>query len=471
MNQYSGCNYEFPDMLRKIVSRNEGVYFIEGDRFRLSSNEGIKLIKSIQGLIDFQFGHGGVWLERDTDNLKKGEPESNFFDIYQKDLHYKDYDYPIAGSEFFKDDVCVGYNYNDEYLFILNFTENEVKKLKVDFRGYTSDGVNIYGRVGKDQLICINMNFEEQWRVTLIKQSYSFWMKDPQLYKDLVILNVGEDPDKRRDGEVTAFSKADGTAVWTKIFTDEPDSCNIIDDAVYITVGNQMIVLDAETGDVRVNEQMGFSGGRGVELAILFTDGKKLIALSEGTATIKIFTLDGKKLVQEFKVPTPYTPSYKYLPVLHEDKTYIDLTVDLNLVAAMHAMLILSTVKEGEEPVIKTEERPPFTKKTIKTGKGKGIKHEYVYTTHHDNLEDILRFAPIIIKETACLKGSQMYTTDERDKKFNGKFTLIVDPTHLPDGAEKQIQEMAEETEKYLSKMSIYSGDGKNTISIKVEKG
>ena len=461
-------------MLGKIYSSNEGVYFIEGNRFRLSFGEEIILIKSIQGLIKFQFGHGGVWLGRDLDEIGKDEPKSIFFDIYQKGLNNKDYDYPIAGCKFFKDDVCVGYDNNEtdgKYLFILNFTKNKVKKLIGYFSNYACDGFNIFSRDVDGQLICNNMSFEEQWRVSLKKERFKYWGNEIQLYKNLVILNVGEDPKKRRDADITAFSKVDGNVVWIKNVTREPDSCNIIDDAVYITVDNQMIVLDAETGDVRVDEQMGFSGGRGVELAILFTDGKNLIALSEGTATIKIFTLDGKTLVQEFKVPTPYTPSYKYLPVLHEDKIYVDLTVDFNLVAAMHAMLILSPVKEGEEPIIKTEERPPFTKETIKMGKGKAIKHEYVYTTHHDNLEDILRFTPIIIKEAACLKGSQMYTTDERDKKFNGKFTLIVDPTHLPEDAEKKIREMAEENEKYLNEMGIYSGDGKNTISIKVEMG
>ena len=297
------------------------------------------------------------------------------------------------------------------------------------------------------------------------KKKLSFGNRTPQPYNDLVILNVGEDPDTRKDGEITAFAKTDGHVVWAYHLPSKVDNCLVIGDGVYITYQDRMIVLDAQTGKERLNQPMGFDCEAQYIKATLFYHDNQLLAISSGASSIRIFSEDSKTLIQAIQIPEPYYPAQGVAPLVNKDKLYLTLSTPPTL-KGIRGLLILSPTQADEAPHLEIAERPPF--QIITTEEADGA-HEIIVSISHPNLEDILRYSEITLKEISQMRGYQVWDSPQQDLKWNGKIELIVDPTPLPKTAERDLQTMLTDLETWLDDMGIYSGDKKHNIKISLE--
>lgn len=458
----------------KILENPELIWFAKGITNSICAydssnvcqikNDQLKRILKDKDIIGISLHDNRIWLQRDKDNLSDITSNSVWINPENNEIVNINSSLPIASCKFINN-YCVGRNEEDgePYLFIKRMDQEDTDILELEgFFVLETDNDYIYGRENLEHLVCLDYQLQEKWRVKQELRCYSDEKNEPQIYQELVILNIGVDNKTRKNFKIAAYKKIDGSLVWKQILDIEPHSSTLVGDKVYIAMGTQMIVLDANTGEIILNEPHGFHNNTHHSV---YPFKNYLCAFSKPDSSIRVFTPDGKSLIQDVELPSPYAPLAKCQPLEHEGKLYQVLGPNnISLAGACGGLLIMSESDDGQEPVVEVEERPYHSVMTAENDKG---EHEIVITMSHDDLEDVLRFGEIILKQTAYLKGQQMYPAETRDKKHNGLISFYVDPSRLPKDAGEKIEQMGQEVEEWLKTHDILSGDGKRNITIK----
>jgi hypothetical protein len=278
---------------------------------------------------------------------------------------------------------------------------------------------------------------------------------------DSVILNLGVDKQSERNCEIISLYKANGEIKWRKAFKKEISNCLLINQKLLVAHEGRLIVLDPGTGEVLVDEPSGFE--KRTHEDTLWADEGCLYYISCAEATIRIFSQDGKDVMQDLKIPLPFAPVVGEAFVAFEEGYYLPLALgDDCLQGAVYGLLKLSPAKEGQKPEITVEPRPAYQVLTEETDDGQ-IYCRIVFK--NKDLETILKYGPIVMKEYANVRGAQVWSDERRNPKFNGR---IVFSTNLEDfGAEDQqkIQQMIEDTETWFETMSVRAGNRKDKIA------
>jgi hypothetical protein len=395
---------------------------------------------------------------------------------------------------------------------IYKYSRNNVQKgfLLGDFwYGFSISNDKLFLRAG-DDVLCVDFNFKSLWEIEHNKTSFTSINRIPQYHKssDLIIVNVGEIPKGvRGEFEINAYYPADGSLAWQHIIDKSPTCSNLIGDKVYVWDNEHILILDAATGAVLVNELHGYKHPeeRSFSKGSLYPfehDGiTDLLLVCDDDGGIQINSADGKTIKQVIYAPDPYSISGNNPPVFHDDKIYVKLTHQDSYNNTMNgAFMVITPVDDSSKPntpcsttgntLIKDTSicsygviapRPPTLVELIKNESGDDV---YCVSIEHDTLksdaasktlDDFIRFSTIALKETAFKYGSYTSST-ETNKNHHGQLLLSVKPESLKETSglneEKMLEKLQvikERVERNLFDTGVQAGDGSSAFVVEIQ--
>lgn len=456
---------EFPDdylYLRAAVA--EGVYFIECNHLRkyISEYDHVVMLRREQ-LHAFNFVPSGWWLllKRDDDAINKLN-SCRFLERCQPPDSTNETDaLRLDTTAILGDFIIAQGSRNDRaVLFVesLNTGRLITKALAHDLSGYLPfDGVRIYGFRWEPTkaLLCFDLELNLLWEHDLSSRGVLGCQEDdPQFFQDSLIFNGGPTAVKENEFVITAFAKADGRVIWSRTFEQQPRRSILVGDKLYLALNLNMVVLDAATGKTLVNESTGFKKNeafRNAQQITVFPAGDSLLAFGQTDQSIRVFTQDGKSLIQEIKLPRPrsprafdpFQPDIPSTPLVHHNNIYCK----LHHYTGLGAIAILSPTPDSEEPKITIKPRIPYDFSEVPDDQG---GHGYQLRYSHDNLDDLVSAARYELMEICQYCGIDRSEHQHFDPLFNGHVIVEVDSAKLPNDAKEELEKMAKAVENFL---------------------
>ena len=375
--------------------------------------------------------------------------------------------------------------------------------------GFSTSGNRIFLRTRK-KILCVDFDFKQLWEVSLSKRPFTSINKVPQYHQpsDLIIVNVGEIPKgDRGEFEINAYHPADGSLAWQHIIDKSPTCSNLIGDKIYVWDNEYILILDAATGAVLVNELHGYkhpeerSFSRGSLYPFEHDGISDLLLVCDDDGGVQINSADGKTIKQVIYAPDPYTISGNNPPVFHEGKIYIKLTHQDSYDNTMKgAFMVISPADDNSKPntpclttgntLIKDTSicsygviapRPPISVELTQNESGDDV---YQVSIEHDadkpnpaskTLDDLIRFSTIALKETAFKYGSYTSST-ETNNHHHGQLQLNVKAGALKkaEGLSDEellvkLQVIKERVERNLADTGVQAGDGSSAFVVDIQ--
>ena len=331
------------------------------------------------------------------------------------------------------------------------------------------------------KLFAYDLDLNKKWQVTTKKRCFSGVPNSidaPQYYQasDLVIINFGEhDTPERGEFEINAYQAATGDLVWQQIVSTTPSCSHLSGNKVYVCVADELIILAAATGEIlhRVKYPLNEPSDGYPPVNFMYPYEDKLLLVSPKHGLVQLRTGDCKTVLQNIHVPLPYTTCF-HPPVLHEDKVYFSLTHANSFNNTMKGGVLVLTenndLKSNADEYVEAEieTRPEMTVTLVSNISGQDV---YQVTIEHDNLDDIIRFGTIALKEVAFKYGKYSSATDT-NKNHQGELLLKVNSQGLQMNHDELSQKLAiikQRVEANLISSMVKSGDGKNSFVVDIE--
>jgi hypothetical protein len=349
-------------------------------------------------------------------------------------------------------------------LAVKDFASGKTAILKDSFNSYAVCDGYLFSRKTSKGIWCFDLELKSIWSYEFDRDvDFAYGNLLPYFYQNLVILNIGEDKQKGGDGQIVALSKSDGSLVWKRHFETEPTFI-VIEDKVYATENAQMTVLDAATGKTLVDHPSGFETSAYGDS--LWSNGRELFMVNMTLSKIRIFSEDGKTIHQELKIPEPFSPLRRKHFVSHNGFYYLPLGIeDMSLNGAVYGLLILSFTEDKQKVGIIVEPRPYNQVLTKQTKDGQDYCHVIIKDS---DFENVLKYGPILLKEYANVKGSQVWSDNRRNHKFNGMMVFSTNIEDFSDEENQKIALMLKDAEEWFDIMAIRAGNRKAKIKIEL---
>jgi len=465
---FKGTIIEFPGFISisdNCVSENS-FFFKEGER--IIQLENISKFRSVfehENLESFCLGEEGLWSQYSILNgSRKVGSTTEYIDVWRKGKGYERNEIPAATGIFHGISYICSYcdfKSREDILFLKNLHTKEIKSKSRELSVLLTDGEYIFARSVRGELACYDFDLSPVWSKAHIKDNYSRANVSPVLFNDLIIMNTGVDKDTRKNCELVAYSKANGELSWNKLFENEIVA-KLVGDLIYIACNGRMIILDAKTGHTLIDESSGYENKNIND--VLWSDNQFLFYINYLESEIRIFSKDGKKLTQELKIPAPYFLFGGNSFIKFNGRYYLALTImDQCLKGSAYGLLIIEPAESNDILEIACAKRPDYR---VLTSKTESDKEEYHIIISEENIADIIRIGEIIIKEYTQIHGSQMWSDERQNKKFNGKIYFSAEPANLAEESKKMISKMTTRTENWLKSMGVQAGNEKNPIQI-----
>ncbi len=457
---FYGLIKEYPDAVWLTV-RDGALYFQDEERIRRIESGGCGVVFRRKWLEEWEFGLGGLWVQCRDENFELKD-RYEFVDLFGTGKSYEPVE--IEYARFFIGQKSFGQK--DNKLFAKDFEKNEKKSVSIRHPCFiVSDGNYIFGSSDGKEFACFDIDLNELWNYPHDKWLHFYGNKPlPTLWKNLCICNLGSDRKTKKNGEIVALEKETGRLVWRRLFENEASKCLAFGDRLYVASAGRMIVLDAATGEILLDEDSGFEKSRQDE--VLWTDGEFLCMVNPFShGSIRVFSGDGKRMVQELRYPDPYLFSF-VPPVKFNDSFYCSLpSIPYTFSGVRGALLKLRPVREGEEPGIHFEKWPEHEVKTVKEGR---------YQAYHVFMKDedpdrIFRYGVIKIREIAAKHGFHTFCNEDwRDKKFNGNIYFTAPVKAFGSGGDKMLEELAHAVDYYVRSLKVFAGNRKGKIKLEI---
>jgi hypothetical protein len=449
-----------------LQSFNDTLYIY--DRFDLiaQKNNQRQSILRRKGLDGFFIEEQGLWIY--VDNTNDIHCHSEFIDLFNNGLSLMNLPFEIHDTRRTVSRLLL--HADGDCLYVIDTRSNGIRKHDGNFHPgvvATSDWIVVRDR--EKGLLCLDYDFQELWKIPFEKRCYADAFSAPQNFKDLIILNVGEIQEMPRgEFELNAYRIEDGLLAWQLILPTTPNCSNVMGDKIYISVKDRILVVAAASGKVLVDvpHQLGNDHKH-----FLYPYKDILIAASETAAKINVFSKDGQKLLQEIGIPDPLSVLAHRLPVECEGKLYILLS-PRNMLVRETSSALLELTPDASQPAKLTPELPPRPPFVVSRLTKKNGEHEHLITVSHANLDEIILYGMILIKQIIVEVASVVFVR-KRDLKHNGTLHFVVDPDPLPKsalaGAREKLQVIADRTAWYTKRMRYTAGKLKREFNVLID--
>lgn len=448
------------DHIDMINSDGNELFISDGYHLIRKSNNESAIFMSMINYYGFVIENNGLWLNYGIDSEKSGT--AIFVDIYKKNKSYPELKTGASFKYYFNDENIIGAK--PGYLFDILKKDGSLRQHKGSFNlGVVIKNNKIYAVEMDDGLICYDMDFNEIWRAPFESDCLTYLFDGPQNFENVIIVNIGENDNA--EFELKAYSADDGTLVWQVILETSPHSSNVIGDKVYISVDDRIMIIDATTGKTLLEKPHLFKGNTH---HLMYPYKNLLIVISEPDSKIHIFDQEGS-LKQQITMPDGYMPSHVGFPVEYGGNLFIDLSLKNMLMRGTSSVLLTLIPDETAPETVNIELplRPPFYISVVTT---KQDDHEHVITISHENLDEIILYAIITLKEIGKETSDSVDMTN-RDAKHNGALRLFVDPEPLEGETDlpEKLQIIKEKVEWYLKSHYYTAGVNENDYKVVIE--
>ncbi len=422
----------------------------------------------------------GLWLNYGHLSRPDEKTVCEFYDIFGKNGGniVKSHNVDKYGQKIGSDYLLITGRRSERGLYLYDDIGNFKCSVKGRFAlEFEVDSQHVYAKEIYGDVVCFDHELTEAWRVKSNKNLYSDAIAGPQLFKNLVIVNIGEKSEPPRgEFELNAYHTDNGNLVWQQVLETSPASSTLVKDKVYVIVDKRLLVIDAATGSIEVEEQHGFTpfnADTNIYKGAVYPMGDNLLCLSPPDRMIQIRSSDAKDILQTIRIPGSYTVKTDQ-PIRYEGKYYLPLThIDFMYNGMSGAYIVLTEdANAPEDHTAEIEARPDFYISTINEHEtGNDI---YLVTVSHNNMDELIRFSTIALKELACDRGAYQ-NPPNRNKNHKGVVELVIDPApleHMKKSTEELMQELhviKERVERWLQDMQVYAGDGTSPFVINID--
>jgi len=335
----------------------------------------------------------------------------------------------------------------------------------------------ILREAGKSSILAYDESLNLSWKLSTKKRCFAKAPNSldiPRYSKafDLVVVNLGENrAPPRGEFEINAYHAETGELAWQQIVNKTPDCSHLSGDKVYVCVEDDIMILDATNGKIlhQVKHELNVETDDYPPANFVYPYQDKLLVVSPRHGLVQLRTGDAKTVLQQTHVPLPYTTNFRH-PVIHEDKVYFSLTHADSFDNTMKGAILVLTEGENSEKYVEAEieSRPPMTVELTTNSTGDAV---YQVTINHDNLDDVIRFSTIALKETAFKHGSYS-TSTETNKKHHGELVLQVKAEPLAMNEDELLSALGvikERVEGNLISSRVKAGDKKSAFVVDIQ--
>lgn len=329
-----------------------------------------------------------------------------------------------------------------------------------------SDGKSIFARRSRPKsLECFDLDLNQLWEFP-IEGSGSKASQYPQFDGDLVFIA----PRKI----VYAINKSNGEIQWQHEFEFPPSSFTVGNGRAYCAHAGQMIVLDAQTGDVLIQEDTGltvfdprqttFQSPTDLSLTPIGDD--MLYVGSNHDRVIKIFSADGKNCLQTIDLTSTGYPWGSFTqPLVVGDKIFQQLGSDRSEFGS--GILMLQPTDDDTNVDIEIETRPKVSIYGIPSLQEPHSYQIYVETNELDLIDRYSGIALVeLLYETACSPSLDNIKEGAFDNLHDGNIELIIDPGVGNGDVDAVMQSMIEDVIGFIALRNIVTAEGDRPISI-----
>lgn len=462
------------------IKNDKGIHVFERDA--MWQGELSKSILDFKNFDSATFGNGGLWSNYDADYIDDNdlETESRFIDIYNSGLKYPDQPFAIEDSYLNPNNKSnfIGVSLWEKEGVFLSTIDGEVPYFIEGkfFNGVSRSKKFIYVRKRSGEILCLDELLSIIWSVGVEKKCFSDSInQSPQYFKkaNLVIVNVGEKPDASRGAfELNGYNADDGQLVWSIEFKSTPCTSSLIEDKVYVIVRDKLAIVDAATGKIDIEIDHNFTPfdiDTKTYKGSAYPFGNSLLTISPSDRKLEMRTKDGLVILQTIIVPEPYTPKLEPF-VIFGEKAYLPLKhidfLDNTMKGAF--MVLVPDENAPAELEAEIEARPPMSVDLITNSTGESV---YQVTIEHDDLDDVIRFSTIALKETAFKHGSYE-TSTETNPDHHGQLVLQAKVESLAMDEAELLEKLAvvkERAERNLKDTGVIAGDGKSNFVVDIQ--
>lgn len=154
-------------------------------------------------------------------------------------------------------------------------------------------------------------------------------------------------------------------------------------------------------------------------------------------------------------------------PMVRDGRVYFPVFAgDMALNTAVYGLFEMTPGEGGLYPTVEIEQGPPVAVEKCKEGKAE----YYVLTLSHDRLDDVVRFGELAVKRVAALHGWQIWKSDTRNRKFDGRIVLKVDGAQLDRAKTAPLLDaMVKRVHGWATTMTVRAGTRKDPIAFRWE--
>ena len=459
-NCFTGEIFEFNELDFDVVVHDEEVYLNNKNNIYKFNNLSPELFCSMKNEVGVKFLNDGMWV------LNYEDSSSEYVDIFKRGNNYKSIDICLYTAAQYKNNIIAGVNIetDPEQFFLFDPVSGNKLTYEGDFSELVVDDEYIYVTNFNSKCVyCFNETLEVEWEKVITNAEYSV-NNTPYILGDNLILF--------HDNKIVALDKKDGVQKWVVTLNGVPSSALVVKQDIYIVENANILIFDGHTGTLHNELLTGFTANSKDQNGLLNINrikvapcGNTIHALSPIDCELKIFDIISHEMINYFKIEQ-YIPSLTdELPKFTETTSFWNM-VNSNALSANGLLVVTSeetSIKCGE---VSIEARP---KTTILASPSLSAKHEYNLYVDVDNIDDLLRYAAITIKELQYATGFiPVYELKKgpADKNHNGVICLIVNSDiHCDEMLDDVLNEFVENLTDYFS--GTKSGNKKDNITVK----
>ncbi len=334
---------------------------------------------------------------------------------------------------------------------------------------FVTDDRSIFVRTTKGLVECLDENLREVWSRSFPRRhTIVHGALEPMLAGDGVLVLLGWDASRRRDGEIVRLSKDTGHTVWSRVFEGHPSNCFLRENRLYFAEGGRFWVLEAQTGETVLHGDIGLHDSHGARLWI---DGSHLYVFTR--SALRAFTERGS-LVEDWHLPQPYRFRLRDVPVVVDRNAYVLAPADSNLKLRTTATALIripidrggtNTGTRGSISVQMIQpESWPVEAHVYATAFEKKVR--YHVTIRGSDINEVTRYGSILLRWVAWARGSIRLSEFRQNKKFDGTIYLscagVEREAEVLGGMLQRIRSLIEKQDE------PFAGDQKGPISFEV---
>lgn len=451
-----------------FIESLSGMYFVDGHTYIISDgilfNEGkIDLPFYLKGIHEVSFlGKGFIsayW-------LMKKKPERKVFHLGDNSTYQSAFLQDGEGDFItsISDSICKlgkmseGNGYEITYISLS--TGNRVIPKKKGVIEYAD--VDCLMVVGSDTLSCLNWSNELLWQHKFGETHFSYSPNHIfENINDSILINWGELSDGA--GAISLINKMTGDAVWKKDFPKRIENSHLINEKIYLCVGNQMMIMNLQGGiekefvaDVQDQQFLSF-----------WTDEKILYVFAVLSQQILAYTMDGE-LIRRYQLSGHPALWHGLTIYRYEDKNYLRLPRGADYFAGVENGLLVWTPEDIlADKELELEVRPAIE---IATNKDEGGIQSYSLNIPCTDIHELLRHTEIEVRRLLSMRAKPYYfeNKETRNKKFNGQVKLLINAS-IGEENRPYLDMLVKRCNYFASSSFMKSGNGKKDIEVSWE--